>query len=508
MNQEQIQENIPPTAPEVLIKPDPAFSNSSLACIIIVPSYDADNDTVSYSYEWFLNESSIGLTSDSVLSTLTSVGDVWVCVVTPYDGTDYGPPGNDSIVILLAEEPKNTPPSAPIVLIKPDPAYSNDTLSCTILVSSYDVDNDTVTYSYEWFLNESATGLTAVSVLSILTSVGDVWVCVVTPYDGTDYGPPGNDSIVILPAERTKNTPPSTPIVLIEPDPAYSNDTLNCIILVSSYDVDDDLVTYSYEWFINESTTGLTGKTVSPTLTSAGEEWTCVVTPYDGTDYGPPGNDTIVISRAEEPENTPPSAPTVLIEPDPAYSNDTLNCIILVSSYDADNDTVTYIYEWFRNGITSGLTGDSVPSNQTLIGDEWTCVVTPYDGSDYGLPGSDSITIKVIVSGTYSLNPSISYICAFGLVDLQYAQFTFVDDGTTLVIKPAMNGEGDMMGSSASEGTIDVSFYSPGSCGYQFTLQGIFIDNDTWQATFKVEFFGSMCFDCSSYSWEITGIRV
>ena len=313
---------------------------------------------------------------------------------------------------------------------------------------------------------------------------------------------------MISPAEEPKNTPPSAPIVLIEPDPAYSNDSLSCTILVSSYDVDDDTVTYSYEWFRNESTTGLTGKTVSPTETLAGEEWTCVVTPYDGTDYGPPGNDSIVISPTEGSENTPPSAPTVLIGPDPAYSNDNLSCTILVSSSDADNDPVTYSYEWFRNGIITGLIGDSVPSNQTLIGDEWTCVVTPYDGSDFGLPGSDSITIKVIASGTYNLNPSIAYTCAFGLLDFQYTQFTLVDDGSTLVIQPAMNGEGYMTGSSALEGTIDASFYSPGSCSYLFTLQGIFIDNDSWQATFTVEFFGSTCFDCTSHSWELTGTRV
>ncbi|MFX1424704.1 MAG: hypothetical protein ACFFB2_20475, partial [Promethearchaeota archaeon] len=459
-------------------------------------------------YEWFRNGSATGLTGETVSPTQTSVGDVWACVVTPYDGTDYGPPGNDTIVISQAEGPENTPPSAPSVLIEPDPAYSNDTLSCTILVSSYDADNDTVTYFYEWFRNGSTTGLIGETVSPTQTSVGDEWACVVTPYDGTDYGPPGNDTIVISQAEGPKNTPPSAPIVLIEPDPAYSNDTLSCTILVSSYDIDNDPITYSYEWFRNGSATGLTGETVSPTQTSVGDVWACVVTPYDGTDYGPPGNDTIVISQAEGPENTPPSAPSVLIEPDPAYSNDTLSCTILVSSYDADNDTVTYFYEWFRNGITTGLTGASVPSNQTLIGDEWTCVVTPYDGLDFGLSGSDSITIKVIVSGTYNLNPSISFICAFGLLDLQYTQFIFVDYDSTLEIWPAMNGEGYMTGSSASEGTIDVSFYSPGSCSYLFTLQGTFIDNDTWEATFTVEFSGSTCFDCTSQSWQITGTRV
>ncbi len=416
---------------------------------------------------------------------------------------------------LEQEQPQeNIPPTAPEVFIEPDPAYSNSSLTCIIIVPSYDADNDTVSYNYGWFLNESSTGLAGESVLSTLTSVGDIWTCVVTPYDGTDYGPPGNDTIMISQIEEPapENTPPSAPTVLIEPDPAYSNDTLTCTILDSSYDADNDTVIYSYEWFRNGSTTGLMGETISPIHTSIGDEWTCVVTPYDGTDYGSPGNATIVISQAEEPEpvpeNTPPSAPTVLIEPDPAYSNDTLTCTILDSSYDVDNDTVIYSYEWFRNGITTGLTSDSVLSNQTSVGDEWTCVVTPYDGSDFGLSGNDSITIKVVVSGTYDLNPSISYTCAYGLVDLQYTQFTFVDDDTTLVIQPAMNDEGYMTGSSALNGNIYVSYYSPGSCSYLFTLQGSFIDNDTWYAVFTLEFTGSTCFDCYSQSWEITGTRV
>ncbi len=405
---------------------------------------------------------------------------------------------------------ENIPPTAPEVFIKPDPAYSNTSLTCIIIVPSYDANNDTVSYNYEWFLNESFTGLISDSVLSTLTSVGDVWTCVVTPYDGTDYGPPGNDTIMISQVEEPapENTPPSAPTVLIEPDPAYCNDTLTCIILISSYDADNDTVTYFYEWFRNGSTTGLMEETVSPTQTSIGDEWTCVITPYDGTDYGSPGNDTIVISQVEEPENTPPTAPVVLISPDPVYSNDTLMCIITSPSNDIDNDTISYVIAWYCNEELIYQNVWVILANDTSVMDVWKCVVTPYDGSDFGPSGNDSITIKVFVSGTYTLNPSISYTCAYGLVDLQYTQFTFVDDDTTLVIHPAMNAEGYMTGSSALNGNIYASYYSPGSCSYLFTLQGNFIDNETWQAVFTVEFTGSTCFDCYSQSWEITGTRV
>jgi hypothetical protein len=115
------------------------------------------------------------------------------------------------------------------------------------------------------------------------------------------------------------------------------------------------------------------------------------------------------------------------------------------------------------------------------------------------------------VDGTYGLSPQISYNCAYYMgsymINLQYSQFTFVDDGNTLTVQPAMNGEGYMTGSSATNGVINVDYFSPGNCNYIFTLTGSFTDNDTWQGTFKVAFSGIYCFDCTDQSFNITGTR-
>jgi hypothetical protein len=306
------------------------------------------------------------------------------------------------------------------------------------------------------------------------------------------------------------NTLPTAPVVQIQPDPAYNDSSLMCEIISPSYDADGDSVSYTYNWLRNGSSTSLTVSTVSADETAIGDNWTCVVTPFDGTDYGDVGKDTIII-QARIPANLLPTAPVVKIEPDLAYNDTALWCNITSPSQDPDNDFITYEYLWLRNGVATSFEDDSVWSNQTAIGDNWTCVVTPFDGTDYGSSGNDTITIQPYSpSGDFSLSPIIAYQCAFfpmPLVDLYYTSFTFADDGTSLIVQPAMNGGCFMMGPSAKNGQIDVICSYFGSCTETYTLVGSFINNTTWEAIFTVTFTGS-CFDCSTFIISITGTRV
>jgi hypothetical protein len=412
---------------------------------------------------------------------------------------------------LKKKETQNTPPTSPVVIISPSPTYDDDLLTCMIILPSTDAENDTITYQYSWAYNGIVTDLESPTVSANETKTGDIWQCFVTPYDGQEYGEFGSDTTIIQKRETSepKNTPPSTPTVVIEPKPAYSNNSLTCTITVPSIDIDNDTIIYQYDWFRNQSITGLTGSILSTIHTKKGEEWECRVTPFDGKDYGQIGKDSVIIQDDDIPlpENTPPSAPEVSIEPHPANNNNSLTCIILVQSTDVENDSITYIYEWFKDGNPINESGQTIDSNQTKIGEEWKCVVTPFDGIEYGEVGIDTIIIRVEASGIYTLNPTISYYCAFGLVDLSYSSFTFIDTGTTLTIQPMMNGGGYMMGNTASFGTIDVSFTYFGSCDEIYSLEGTFINENSWQATFTVSFVGS-CFDCISHSWQVTGTRV
>ncbi len=417
--------------------------------------------------------------------------------------------------ILLNEfgkKEQNSSPTTPVVLISPSPTYSDDLLTCNIVIPSTDAENDTITYIHRWTQNGTTTNIETNTVQSFETQVGDIWQCFVTPFDGSDHGFSGSDTTIIQKKETSEpeNTPPTAPEVIIQPDPAYSNNTLMCIIINPSTDTENDSITYHYEWFRNGSTTGFKGANLSFIHTKIGDEWKCVVTPYDGSEYGPSQNDIIVIhdDGIPIPENTPPTAPEVIIEPDPVYSNNTLMCTIINPSTDADNDSITYVYEWFQNGNPTSETGESVTSNQTVIGDEWKCIVTPFDGIEYGPSGNDTIIIQVESSGTYSLSPIITYNCAFGLVNILLSSLTFVDTGIILTVQPMMNNGGYMTGSTASNGIINVLFFYPGGCDETYTLIGNFIDEETWQATFTISFIGMTCFDCTFVSWVVTGTRV
>lgn len=114
------------------------------------------------------------------------------------------------------------------------------------------------------------------------------------------------------------------------------------------------------------------------------------------------------------------------------------------------------------------------------------------------------------VSGVYDLSPAIEYSCAYGIVDLNIQQFIFTDNGTTLIVEPAINEWCSLTGPSASSGEIVAYCANRGICEEFYTLTGSFVDNDTWVASLGIYFFGTheMCHDCITQEWTIIGTRV
>jgi len=72
-----------------------------LACSIKTASTDPDGDSVTYAYRWYRNEVHQPAYDDltTVPASATSDGEVWRCVVTPNDGTDDGPSGEDEVTV-------------------------------------------------------------------------------------------------------------------------------------------------------------------------------------------------------------------------------------------------------------------------------------------------------------------------------------------------------------------------------------------------------------------------
>jgi hypothetical protein len=94
--------------------------------------------------------------------------------------------------------------------------------------------------------------------------------------------------------------------------------------------------------------------------------------------------------------NTPPVVSWVGIGPAPPSSSTSL--VAVAKGSDLDNDEVSFSYQWTVNGEpVVGQEGPSLASNYFKRGDEVAAAAVPFDGTDWGPPGS---SIKVTISNS------------------------------------------------------------------------------------------------------------
>ncbi|MEW5760135.1 MAG: PQQ-binding-like beta-propeller repeat protein [Candidatus Thermoplasmatota archaeon] len=108
--------------------------------------------------------------------------------------------------------------------------------------------------------------------------------------------------------------------------------------------------------------------------------------------------------------NSPPTKPKLSIIPkDPKTTDDLI--AIAEGSIDIDGQNVDYIYEWFKNDVKQGITGNIVNATFTKKDEKWKCVVKPTDGKLTGEAETASVTIlntPPIVTNL-SISPEIAY---------------------------------------------------------------------------------------------------
>jgi len=315
----------------------------------------------------------------------------------------------------------NRPPTTPDVAITPAHPAASDKLHCNAS-GSVDPEGAAVTYKYKWWRNGVLQPACVwPNVAAWRTSHGDTWRCVVTPSDGTLDGPPAEASVII-------NRPPGAPTVSITPAHPTTDNKLHCEVSEST-DPDGDSLTYRYQWYKNGVIRPVrTWPNIAAWRTSPGDEWRCVVTPTDGMEDGPTAEATVVINR-------PPTAPTVTITPASPATDDTLHCDASAST-DADGDSVTYRYQWYKNGvIRPARIWPNVAAWRTSPGDEWRCVVTPTDGKEDGPTGEDTVTIEgsSAVAETLAVSGLVAQPTAAG------AQMVFTLSADANVIAEVMN---------------------------------------------------------------------
>jgi hypothetical protein len=85
-----------------------------------------------------------------------------------------------------------------------------------------------------------------------------------------------------------------------------------------------------------------------------------------------------------------PSMPAIHIE----LTDEGLYCAVATPSSDADGDTITYKYEWYRDEKSvPDITGNSVHSSWLAGGETWACVVTASDGENPSVPCRDEVLL-------------------------------------------------------------------------------------------------------------------
>jgi hypothetical protein len=372
--------NAAPGDPTVVIEPENPTTVDDLVARIATPASDPDGDDLSYSFQWFCDVAvERDVTGDTVSADLTARGQTWRVVVVASDGDLEGPPVEAETTVL------NALPEVE-VSIAPEAPLTGEALVAT--ATPFDDDDDLVTIAWSWQVDGTPTAFQEGSVPEGETERGQVWTVTVEPNDPFGKGARATASVSI------DNVAPIVSSVTLEPDPAYEESEIAAVVDAS--DADGDPLSLDYAWYVNDSLVqeGTDG-TLDGSYFDKGESVKVVVTPNDGFAGGEPfESEPIVVA------DTLPGAPVVTILPEDAEDADDLVCVIVTDSADADGDMVSYTFAWTRNGAAfAGATrtvwpGDTILARDTSPRDEWTCTVTPNDGTSDGPAGTDTGLVR------------------------------------------------------------------------------------------------------------------
>jgi len=364
--------NTPPGPPEIALEPAEPTALTGVRVVVRKPPADRDGDNISYRYAWTRDGLPVSFETAAIPLSTMRHGEVWRVEVTPFDGEERGAP------VVAQATVKNTPPAAPAVLVVPEVAGVGQELTCQVKAPQKDPDEEPVAIHYKWHRNGQLVPVAEDSPTLPVGIVrrGERWKCDVWASDGFAESPRVAGEITI------RNTPPTAPLVMVEPERPHRRDALACRIAGPSIDKDGDPVTYTYAWWKNGKSAppGADPSRVESSRIAKNERWKCSATPSDGTAAGPAGTAERTVL------NTPPTPARARLSPAAPRAGLSLRCELTAKSEDADGDAVRYRYTWVRNGEPQSFAGTSqeVPGRLLKAGDRWQCRVVPTDGTDDG----------------------------------------------------------------------------------------------------------------------------
>ena len=110
------------------------------------------------------------------------------------------------------------------------------------------------------------------------------------------------------------------------------------------------------------------------------------------------------------------------------------------------------------------------------------------------------------VSGTWSVDPRPQYTCASGAVAINFGEIMVTENKSALsMLSLGSSQPGLMQGTLSDDMRFSVKRTINGSCDEQYTIAGEFTSENTFEASFVVDFSGAFCVNCSQQVWSLSG---
>jgi hypothetical protein len=400
-------ENTAPSAEEAVISPEAPRAGDVVRCDVVGFS-DIDGDGDATRFTWTRNGVAVGEGGEFPRSFVG--GDLLACTAIPSDGASDGAPVSASVLV------GNSAPTATGASVAPEPAYVDDTLSCSILGYA-DADGDADRSTFEWTIDGASVGTGPT--LTGGFSAGDLVTCAAMPSDGADDGAAVSASVEI------QNSPPETAVPTLSPTTAYETSTLTCSPGTTT-DADGGVsFAYRYAWTVNGVAAGTTATTLDGASFSKGDVVTCAVAASDGAAWSATATASAVTIL-----NSRPSV-SVTIVPDPLRTDDTATVGLRTS--DADGDAVSVAYAWTVGGASAGSASSLDGRTWFKKGDRVRVSVTPSDGSASGV----AVAAEAEVANSPPSAPEIALSPADPVAG--------DDDLVCEVVTPAVDPDGDAL---------------------------------------------------------------
>ena len=321
------------------------------------PGVDPEGETVTHSYNWYVNGARVKGSTNTFSADNTSRGDLVSVEVAAHDGRIAGDSARVDFTIV------NAHPESTGVSITPAAPTSADAVTCA--GTATDSDGDRIHATYTWMADGSLVGIGPVLAAGTVPG-GQKLVCTVNFSDGI-----GGSKASTVPVVMGRSAPVMRNVGFRQAAPTVET---GLDLAVSAYDPDGDEFSYDYAWTINGAPAG-DGPVIGSAV-AAGDLVSVSVTARDSSHTSAPAVASVVIANADI------YAPEVSITPDEPAAGDDLVCAIDVEAFDPDGSALTHVVSWTRDGklwegdtFDTDVAGDSIDGEETEDGEVWACSV-------------------------------------------------------------------------------------------------------------------------------------